>query len=120
MHHVYRNLHKSKWSVKNKATNRVTMHRNKLVMRNCIFWVSEAGRIRVLKSKQKNVHAMVRGSLCNEALPQNLNGWTEVSYNPYLKSKFYEKATGKEIQKADKVAFTSNMKVYALGLQYVE
>lgn len=91
------------------------MHRRQLVLRDCVFWVSQNGRIKVQKEKQKNVHAMVRGNLCQEKLPVDLEGWVQVSYDPYRKDvdRFYIKETGLPIDSAKKVIFTPEMEVFA-------
>ena len=64
---IYRNLHKGKWSIRSldrdDTYGRVIGHASILLMLDCSFTVSEAGRQRVLREKQKNVHAGVRGMI---------------------------------------------------------
>ena len=59
--HVYRNLQKKCWSVKDPSSGKVFNHVNNLHMHNVEFRVQPAGRDRVLKEKRKNVHAYVTG-----------------------------------------------------------
>ena len=61
---VYYNLHRKVWSVKalgGPLKGKVVQHRIFIVLRDCTFKVSEAGRQRVLSTGKKNVHAGVVG-----------------------------------------------------------
>ena len=63
---IYRNLQKDCWSIRSREKSnygRVVKHVNWALLENAKFVVSQAGRNRVLKEKQKNVHAVVRGNL---------------------------------------------------------
>jgi hypothetical protein len=63
---VYFNLHKRMFSVRSRMKHnygKVIVHCNGVVIENPKGVVSEKGRQRVLASKQKNVHAVVRGNL---------------------------------------------------------
>jgi hypothetical protein len=90
--------------------------------------VRKKGRQRVISSGRKNVHAFVRGTLKSgnwssiaekpksplvyDSHALALDGWVEVTYNPYMFSTFVVKATGQPIMKADKVLII-NSSVYA-------
>jgi hypothetical protein len=52
---IYWNLHKLCWSVRDQQTRRVFDHVTSVVLRDCKFKVSEAGRQRVLREKQKKI-----------------------------------------------------------------
>ena len=52
---VYKNLHKNCWSVRQDGL--VKAHAKCLYMWDCLFQVNQKGRERVIKEKQKNVHA---------------------------------------------------------------
>ncbi len=82
---VYRNLHKRCFSVKDVKTGLVIAHVDSIVLTNCQFKVSQAGRTRVLKEKRKNVHAGVVG-IWTEQTPRKMK--TSVKYNPYKYSSF--------------------------------
>ena len=63
---VYYNLHKHRLSVKalsGSQKGRVVAHAVRVVLHDCEFRVSEAGRQRVIREKRKNVHAGVVGTL---------------------------------------------------------
>ena len=60
---VYWNLRKNCYSVRDCSTGRVVEHTNSLWIRRPEFVVRRAGREKVLRDKQKNVHAFVRGCL---------------------------------------------------------
>jgi hypothetical protein len=121
---VYRNLSRkyrtqTAWSVmalegsqKGKVIDRVAG----AVLRDASFVVSEAGRQRVLREKQKNVHAFVRGDLIKvfplNTLPKDLDGdalvpehtgWVRVSYNPYHAGHFFRSDNGQPVLRADLV-----------------
>lgn len=57
---VYKNLTRDKYSIKCAKTKLVVGHADKIDMVNCTFKVSENGRQRVLRDKQKNVHQTQR------------------------------------------------------------
>ena len=93
---VYFNLHRKCFSIKalegaNKG--RVVAHSDKVLLSDCVFKVSEAGRQRVLRERKKNVHAGVVGqwigSLDDELTIERIvyNG-RPVTYNPYKYSTF--------------------------------
>jgi hypothetical protein len=76
---VYRNLHRGCFSVKQGV---VRFHANQVWLHNARFIVNETGRLRVLRERQKNVHAYVEGYL---SLRDGIVEFeTTVSYNPYI------------------------------------
>lgn len=95
---VYRNLHKQKFSVVDIKTGRVIFHTISLALKNVTFKVRENGRLKVLETKQKNVHAFVCGVISED--DQNINDYVGVSYNPYFKDSFYIKSNNKDIKDA--------------------
>ena len=106
---VYYNLHKHKWSVKDVKTGRVIGHYYDVSLYNATFKVSEAGRVRVLKEKRKNVHAGVEGYLTKDVLARKMDGtilWEspserhKVTYNPYLYETFVTVSNQLPIHKA--------------------
>lgn len=62
---VYRNLHNGKLSIRNKKTKRVAGWCSYVLLSEVTFNVSETGRQKVLKDKQKNVHATIDGEVCD-------------------------------------------------------
>ncbi len=83
---VYRNLHKDCYSVmaaEGPNYGRVIAHRDRVVLRNATFTVSQAGRQRVLDTGRKNVHAFVRGEWDEaDRFCRPLAGGVEVRYSP--------------------------------------
>lgn len=99
---VYVNLHKGCLSVQNRQ-RRVIAHVDRAVIRDAEFWVSEAGRQRVLKEQCKNVHAKVRGIWCDPT-ETDVSGLVQrVTYNPYKYETFVDKATESPVYEADLV-----------------
>ena len=75
------------WSVKDVKSGLVVDRSKRVVMKDVHLVVSEAGRLRVLKEKCKNVHAGVRGTRIKR-LPKGLTGFISSWYNPYKVSTF--------------------------------
>ena len=61
MVHVYRNLHKDLFSVRDAKSIRVIDHRSTLILEGCSFVIQEGGRRRALFTRQRNVHAFIKG-----------------------------------------------------------
>lgn len=83
---VYRNLNGDQdhlYSLKQGAL--VVGHSNRLTLKQVTFHVSEAGRRRVLKTRQKNVHAFIKGYVKKDSYPAFGN---RVTYNPYYDETF--------------------------------
>lgn len=116
-HFCYYNLHKHVFSLKNMKTNKVEHYSESVIMLNCEFKVSEAGRQRVLKEKRKNVHAGVTGCLIGLKMCNiDLKELVEITYNPYIYDSFVVKENGLKVKKASLVILHKK-KVYALGLK---
>ncbi len=96
---VYWNLQSVCYSVRDCKTGRVIKYTNSLWIRNPEFVVRQAGRKKVLRDKQKNVHAFVRGELGHGTLFPNKEG-SIATYNPYKYSTFVDKKTEKVLYNA--------------------
>ena len=88
---VYRNLNNGMLSIKCATTKRVIGYAHSVILRDCSATVQQGGRARVLREKQKSVHAWITGTL--EAVDttiifNNLEGQA-ISYNPYKADHFY-------------------------------
>ena len=120
---VYRNLHKSfgkhaVYSLRDKKTRRVVDHQSFIILRDCKFHVSPAGRERVLRERRKNVHAWIEGDLMlygaevmstirlihSGVFDATLEG---VLYNPYRYDQF-QRATGGAAPEGCSVIFTTH------------
>lgn len=109
---VYRNLHLNVWSIRHQG--RVIYHTDQVVIENAQFIVQQAGRLRVLKEKQKNVHAFVRGYLSSQLLIPFLdNRFVEITYNPYSYATFVDWFLN-PIYQSSLVVLTPEQKCYAL------
>ena len=85
---VYWNLHKKCFSIKaldGENKGRVIAHADRIHVESCQFKVSQAGRLRVLKDKCKNVHAGIVG-VVRDAAPDMVG----VTYNPYKYDSFVQ------------------------------
>lgn len=104
-YYVYRNLNFGlNFSVKHRG--RVINYIDSGLVRNASFQVSEAGRLRCLNTRKRNVHAFV--SSVEEpqiaSVPKALK-LVEVKYNPYVKPNFFRKDTGEVVIDAPVVYF---------------
>lgn len=116
-HFVYFNLHKKVFSVKNCKSGLVVKHSDTVILTDCEFKVSQAGRNRVLKEKRKNVHAGVKGVVVAFDLADGRNEcFVEVTYNPYLYDSFVIKDTKEPVISA-KYVIMHEKRVYAIGVE---
>lgn len=89
--YIYRNLTKKCFSIKHRG--KVVGYADSILIKNPVFKVNEKGRQRVIKEKQKNVHAYVT---CFESdmkvledTPLNTQEFSkEITYNPYYLDAF--------------------------------
>lgn len=95
---VYRNLHKQCFSVVDSKTGRVIMHTQDINLERVVFRVRETGRLKVLETKQKNVHAFVCGYISES--PPCGDELLEVTYNPYFSNSFFLKDTKEGVKSA--------------------
>lgn len=98
---VYRNLTKNCYSIADAKTGLVLAYADYVTLTDTNYKVSESGRQRVLRQKKKYVHAFIVGSFQGGkyAYPGDTLK-NKVSYNPYKKDHFYNKDTGKKIEKS--------------------
>lgn len=84
---VYKNLHKSCFSVKQGGV--VKFHTRQIMLNRVKFNVSEAGREKVRREKRKNVHATISGYINDQILDICTQYSYEIEYNPYKYDRFY-------------------------------
>lgn len=98
---VYYNLHKKCLSVQNRQ-RKVIAYVDYAILTDAEFYVSEAGRQRVLRDKCKNVHAKVRGYWTSS--DAGTDACTRaVRYNPYLFETFVYADTEEPVHEASVV-----------------
>lgn len=92
---VYRNLQRGKLSVRG-VRARVLSYEDLVFLRDVQLVVGQKGRERVLREKQKNVHAFARGDWCDLDDPtfERWAEWMPVTYDPYVAGHFYPKDLG--------------------------
>jgi hypothetical protein len=95
--YVYRNLHKEGRWYSLKQNGKVVAHADCVHLNLCLFKVYEKGRQRVLREKQKNVHAYIIGYFVPEAV---YTYETAVSYDPYKYPHFYTIGENKAVSTA--------------------
>lgn len=103
---VYKNLRKNCWSVLYQGI--VAEYADTILLQDVKFVVSESGRQRVLKEKQKNVHAFAVGTFKSINSSNSFGLKEEVSYNPYTGNSFFKIKTKDPIHEAGIVWFGIN------------
>jgi hypothetical protein len=111
---VYKNLHKGCFSVRNKKTGKVIAYTNAITLINCRLVVGKKGRERVLRERQKNVHAFIEGELVSLFENSNHKWSVEIFYDPYLVADWTTRNKKKETWTSCKVAHLSDGKVRIL------
>lgn len=107
---VYRNLRNKMFSIADASTGLVLAHSRTVRLAGATFVVNEAGRQRVLREKQKNVHAYVVGTFVGtlEAAQRH-----EATYNPY-KCETFVTSTGEALHEAASVTLRDG-KIFYTG-----
>jgi hypothetical protein len=95
---VYFNLHKKCWSVRHNG--KVIAHLQSVCLYNAKFKVSQAGRLRVIQEKRKNVHAGVFGTIIAKE-DYGYQADTPVTYNPYRFETFVTKFCHNPVYQSD-------------------
>ena len=106
---VYRNLHRSCWSVRDTKTGLVVDHVDAISLIDAQLVVRPAGREKVLREGRKNVHAFIRGTVDGQAVQSQT---VEITYNPYRYDSFVVKGTEEPIKTAESVTLTETGKAY--------
>jgi hypothetical protein len=94
-------LGKPLFSIQDLKTEKVIGHSDKLMIRDAVLKVSEAGRKRVNVQQRKNVHAGIVGYISEEE-PRTLS--IPITYNPYKHKTFVKKEDGTPVHKAKLVS----------------
>ncbi len=80
---IYRNLHKKCYSVRQNGV--VRFYTTNITLKKVKFVVREKGRQKVLRERQKNIHAFVKGFIVDR---NDLEIGDTIYYNPYTYEKF--------------------------------
>jgi hypothetical protein len=111
---IYRNLNTGTLSAQEKTDKgwRVTMHPSRIKLKNAKFKVNQTGRKKVLKQKQKNVHAVIEGELVDTK--STIDG-QKIIYDPYKTSQFML-PSGKKVFEAELVSVDAKGNIRAKGI----
>lgn len=119
---IYRNLHKNCFSIQmynnEKKGYRLHCHAQDVFLRNVKTYVSESGRQRTIKEKQKCVHAFIECESFiqfDDITPLMQPNLKELTYNPYKQACFT--VEGQPFVHAEQVILTSTPKPIALILK---
>jgi hypothetical protein len=81
--HVYWNIPRKCWSVRDAKSRLVVHHSRAVTLRDVRFFVSEKGRQRVLRVRQRGVHAWAIGELVSLSDMSPVQSGIPITYNPY-------------------------------------
>lgn len=114
---VYRNLRRGDWSVR--ANGKVIAHLDTIILADVTFTVRESARQRVLRDRERSVHAWANGIVADVSLayPGLIERFpaAPITYNPYRCGSFT--ANGAPVQGADFVEFSPCGKAAAYRLR---
>lgn len=98
--HVYRNLHKRCWSIRQQGI--VIGHARSVILRDVTSHVQPAGREKVLLEGRKNVHAYLKGELLFQSDHSAIRHVRDrkITYNPYAMDTFRFARGGKDFVSA--------------------
>ena len=122
-HDVYRNLHTKTWSVVHRPAGRVQSHPQEVAITQATLVVQPAGNATVRKTRQKLVHAYVRGyapdpwgAVSADSYMRMVGGeWQRITYNPYENDTFVLADTNAPVVKADWVVLKADGSAWALN-----
>ena len=140
---MYWNITKGIWSVRaaeGPLKGKVVAHAREVLVQGPEFVVGEAGRLRVLRERRKNVHAFVRGEVRGDLnlnaprheqlvlcpVPRSVVGTMlthgrGVTYNPYKNTTFVTRAPATQVHTAKGAFMTilssGRARVDAVGLK---
>lgn len=97
---VYKNLNNGMISIQ--QNGKVVCHTDHVTLSNVFFKVSEASRQRVIRDKQRNVHAFICGMVVNFESQAITTNKRDISYNPYKMPYFYRKSDLSEVKPSSK------------------
>jgi len=107
--YCYKNLHKDKWSIR--QAGKVVGHTSMLILSDAKLMVGKKGRERVLREKQKNVHAGISGFICEPSVVARR--LFEITYNPYKYASFIRADNGEPVFYFALVLLSACGKVFA-------
>ena len=124
---AYRNLNTGLWSIKAKQDNKwvVIAHAEQVVLADVTVKQSEASRQRAIRTKQRNVHCMLIGTLVSVinpvmkrpfALPVSRESITcarGVTYNPFINKTLIYRDTQTEFTGSPRVLLGTDKRMYA-------
>jgi hypothetical protein len=112
---VYKNLRNGKWSItsgeKIRSKGKLIGHADEVILSDCEFYVSEKSRQWVINHKERQVHAWIVGTICDDVLAGDK---VPVTYNPFRSGSFTVRVTGEAIQFAKAVHFTKDQGAIAI------
>lgn len=117
---VYRNLNKPEYfsilAVQGEYKGKVVGYARSILLENCRYVVSAAGRQRTLRDRRKCVHAFCEGVIVDASSSQQLLTGNEVAvtYDPYTMGAFYCRASKRPVNEMCEQVLIQGSDVYQL------
>jgi hypothetical protein len=114
---IHRNLNKPPyWSIKqsngSKKIGKVIGYDTSILLKDVKFIVLKSGQERARSEQTKNVHGGAVGKIVDSGGNYNTNGWTLVTYNPFIDDTFIEKETGEPIYTAKEAVLKNTKEIW--------
>jgi hypothetical protein len=88
---MYRCLNRSGFTFSIRQFGRVVGHTSDIVLKDCVFRVSNGGKKRCIEEKTRNVHAYIKGTVGSKedifmtaSFKLNYDPYSELGFNSYL------------------------------------
>lgn len=112
---IYLNLHtlktetgdkiKKVWSIRSRKTGTVLGHAKSIALSDVSFWVAESTRQKIIRTRKKTVHAVVRGKIMYDPNISIPAGGVSIYYNPE-KTPWFQDMQGRPVYAADMMFFS--------------
>lgn len=100
---VYRCLTRKGHQYSIRQFGKVVAHSEQIKLKDVTYHINESGKNRAIESRIRNVHATVKGLICNE-IGSLIKG--KVTYYPFNKNGFI--CNGKEIKESNYITIDKN------------
>ena len=114
---IHRNLNKPPyWSIKesngSKKIGKVIGYDTSILLKDVRFIVLKGGQERARIEQTKNVHGGAVGKIVDSGGNYNTNGWTLVTYRPFIDDTFIEVETGEPIYNAKEAVLKNEREIW--------
>lgn len=117
--HVYRNLHKQGYSVRDAKTGKVLGHCDSILISDCSFYINQNKRAEIANGANRMVHAWIIGHFEAADIEKPSQFERMIYFNPKKTKQFVDTTTDLAVDRADEV-FCRGKFSYACGVNGTE